>query len=186
MTTPTGSFRSRVTSWIGAARSESLEMTTATWNAPRWASSRRLSGKVYIRTLLFRLQHRGIAGLSARHENSAVRSTKGERNRMGEEVPEMELDPGKRLQRPQIRLLPHVAARLVQQRTNARSEVSDLPDVVFGQQKVAERTDVQPPVRRTLQRAVVEVKSIDIHVRHGPGRRCVHGAVGSKGEGRGG
>jgi hypothetical protein len=75
-----------------------------------------------------------------------------------EVVAVVDRQPGDRLQRAQVDLLPLGRVRVVRSGADSGGEVADPVNRVLGQQPRAEGAEIEPAVRRSFQAAVVELE----------------------------
>ena len=118
-----------------------------------------MNGKIDIRSLLFCPYDI--------HQPSPVAGVRKQRlNLMRQKMPEISFDLRAMMpQCAQIGILAPWLGWVIRARRNARREVFDFADIMVGLQYVTKQTgEIEPFERRLLQRAVVEVESIDVDI----------------------
>lgn len=125
--------------------------------------------QVHIRPFLLLPEDQRKLRLAARGQYPAAGRGQGKSLRMRQVVPVVDLYFRESRKRPQICLLPHGRVGLARARSHSRREILDSLDVIARKQDAAKGGEVEPPMRRPLKCAIVEVEAVDVYP--GPRRR---------------
>ena len=116
------------------------------------------SGEVHVRPLLLRVPHQDVRRQPRRRLSQRAALDAGPKHAV------VRVEARQRRQGSQIRLLPLALRGIPRTGVEPRGEVGNPVDRVLGKERLGQPPEVQPPVGRVLQGAVVEIESVDVEV----------------------
>lgn len=175
LTSVTRSPRSSRTYRMAPAKSASFDKTNRLFVLPVESVHQQTRGEVHVRSLLLRVPDEDVSRQSCHRLRQRATLDAGPEDAV------VGVEARQRRQRSQVRLLPLALRGIAGAGVEPSREVADPVDRVLGKEGLGQLSQVEPPERRVLQGAVVEIEAVYVQIgdqfpppqRQRPPRRAV-------------